>query len=1153
MQPHHFAFATPPHSQTPPVVQQHRAAKAALPCGLPLDAALPNLLPAPLPSAIWEVSAATERLISDSRRSSVQMPKPMPPTSIVREVAAAALSFARQEAMELRSAPMRDAGRMLAEIKGWGDADSISRFDAIADDVYHSSQHAADVAGCANHFRARIIRVFMALSEGTHARRSANSATTDASGRTQALTRLSELITAAKYDVTMGLHSQRVIELRGHLHRAQPVATPIASHNAAFAAAVQSLEDLGEHVDRMHLFRAFVSSVRDKEMQTVATQLFAKVESSLNQTQAVVQVSSHLAAIAAMRDQLLPSRQLHALTADATDGGADEAAVLTVGSDARTGHRSDKDNGSRPGGHGDSRDADRLRLKIRDITCHCCGMKFVGNTDRRRHGWQTCDKLTPEQRLLPVAVAYERGLLPHMPPARARMFDDARAAETARVRSVVASVLATRPDAAAPVVPSASGLARAPPRRLLDFDSHQPERRAPAPPSAPARESTADDDGADDFFDRTPSRTRRQARDDDDLWRAWSFGPNPRSFYVNAAPWCFATARRPTTSWLLDAGANATVVPDVDDVGATDVCASSAPINGVASVRASRSGNVAMSLAGHAIRVSALEIASIAVNVLPQRDLLGALPAGASLTYSLRPRRGALISWRDDTDSSPSSLFLPASADDLVRFTLDGNREIVPLVLSATVMACSYVASTPRQNPSPPLLGVRVGEASHPGPAKPVKRPARCMRCPGCLLHGAMAAFGEGEETTGKLAVRCVAQPKGVVAPGPRASAGMTEEEIGRQKDTYTKAVKALDDGSCPNCQATWRKKQCDWTPCIAHCAKPPWAGKILQVPKRVQGILDEANIPIRVLRDYNADDPPPQLVAHLASIPHSAPAPRDKSSSAAGDLSAAAGDDTDSDASSGDAEDDEPILHRRRRPLPTPGGKRPRSLATDRSLPKASEPATPSGGAGASTAIDLCVPAPAPSPGDTVVAQVVPSPPLTLGGDWPSRRLGQSTHADAVVSQPSATRTPMPPMDFMMSDIGPIALLPPAPPADGARMPPPAPIADRRLAALVLARDHINLAHDLIADGDSDLLARLGRAEAGLERAEAELGRMQRLAERVSARARAAYSGAQRVLADVRADAAAGRQVNGRVVVAELQAVATAAESIALETADRI
>ena len=155
--------------------------------------------------------------------------------------------------------------------------------------------------------------------------------------------------------------------------------------------------------------------------------------------------------------------------------------------------------------------------------------------------------------------------------------------------------------------------------------------------------------------------------------------------------------------------------------------------------------------------------------------------------------------------------------------------------------------------------------------------------------------------------------------------------------------------------------------------------------------------------------------------------------------------------------------------------------------------------------------------------------------------------------TQPSASRTPMPPMDFMMSDIGPIALLPPAPPADGARMPPPAPIADRRLAALVLARDHVNLAHDLIADGDSDLLARLGRAEAGLERAEAELGRMQRLAERVSARARAAYSGAQRVLADVHADAAAGRQVNGRVVVAELQAVATAAESIALETADRI
>lgn len=139
-----------------------------------------------------------------------------------------------------------------------------------------------------------------------------------------------------------------------------------------------------------------------------------------------------------------------------------------------------------------------------------------------------------------------------------------------------------------------------------------------------------------------------------------------------------------------------------------------------------------------------------------------------------------------------------------------------------------------------------------------------------------------------------------------------------------------------------------------------------------------------------------------------------------------------------------------------------------------------------------------------------------------------------------------MPPMDFMMSDIDPIALLPPAPPADGARMPPPAPIADRRLAALVLARDHINLAHDLIADGDADLLARLGRAET-------ELSRMQRLVERVHARARAAYSGAQRVLADVRADAAAGRQVNGRVVVAELQAVAAAAESTALETADRI
>ena len=63
----------------------------------------------------------------------------------------------------------------------------------------------------------------------------------------------------------------------------------------------------------------------------------------------------------------------------------------------------------------------------------------------------------------------------------------------------------------------------------------------------------------------------------------------------------------------------------------------------------------------------------------------------------------------------------------------------------------------------------------------------------------------------------------------------------------------------------------------------------------------------------------------------------------------------------------------------------------------------------------------------------------------------------------------------------------------------------------------------------------------------------MQRLVERVHARARAAYSGAQRVLADVRADAAAGRQVNGRVVVAELQAVAAAAESTALETADRI
>ncbi len=293
--------------------------------------------------------------------------------------------------------------------------------------------------------------------------------------------------------------------------------------------------------------------------------------------------------------------------------------------------------------------------------------------------------------------------------------------------------------------------------------------------------------------------------------------------------------------------------------------------------------------------------------------------------------------------------------------------------------------------------------------------------------------------------------------------------------------------------------------------------------------------------------------MAHIDSLPAFAPplalAPQDKSSSAAGNISAAADDDPGSDASSGDAEDDEPILRRRRRPLPTPGGKRPRSLAADYSQPKATAPAssaTPSGGAVAVNAIDLDVQAPAPSLGDTVVAQIVQSPPPTLGGDWPSRRQDQHARADVVVSQPSAAHAPMPPVDFVLSDVDPIALLPPAPPAGGARTPTSAPPSDRRLAALALARDNVNLARDLIAADDAELLARLGRAQA-------ELDRLKRLVERVGARARDAFSSARQVLAGVRADAEAGRPVNGRAVIAELQAVAAAAESISLGVADRI